>query len=251
MSSFDMGAAAMASAIAIAFTCLPIRAQTVSSEVSGMARIVDGDTIEISGAKLRLYGVDAPETDQVCLDEHSARWTCGVEARDRLAAHVSGREVTCAARRTDAYQRRLAVCHLGGEDVNAWMVREGWALAFVRYSKAYVADEAAAREAQRGLWRGAFIAPWDWRGRSRETIILGALSVPVSAQAQLLAPASAAGAPSPECVIKGNVNSRGERIFHLPGSRDYGKINMDKAGKRWFCSEEEAIAAGWRRARTH
>jgi endonuclease YncB( thermonuclease family) len=164
MSSFDMGAAAMASAIAIAFACLPLRAQTVLSDVSGVARIVDGDTIEIGSAKLRLYGVDAPETDQVCLDEHSARWTCGIEARDRLAAHVGGKEVTCAARGTDAYRRTVAVCYLGGEDVNAWMVREGWALAFVRYSKAYVADEAAAREAQR--------LRQDQHGQGRQALVL-------------------------------------------------------------------------------
>src|SRR5262249_56428963 len=77
MSSFDMGAAAMASAIAIAFACLPLRAQTVSSDVSGVAWIVDGDTIEIGSAKLRLYGVDAPAQDRACLEGHSARGDCG------------------------------------------------------------------------------------------------------------------------------------------------------------------------------
>jgi hypothetical protein len=78
--------------------------------------------------------------------------------------------------------------------------------------------------------------------------VLGSLSVPVTAQALLLAPASASGAPSPECIIKGNVNRKGERIYHRPGSASYAQVNMNAAGKRWFCTEDEAQAAGWRPA---
>jgi hypothetical protein len=81
------------------------------------------------------------------------------------------------------------------------------------------------------------------------TVILGALSVPVMGQAQLLEPASSATAPSPECTIKGNVNRRGERVYHLPGRIAYATINMHNPQKRWFCSEDEARAAGWRPAR--
>jgi hypothetical protein len=130
----------------------------------------------------------------------------------------------------DAYGRTLADCRIGSEDLNAWMVREGWALAFIRYSKTYVPDEAAARGARRGLWSGAFIAPWDWRHRDRQTVVLGAISVPITAQAELFAPASAVEAPSPasaveapspDCVIKGNVNRKGERIYFRPGQLDY------------------------------
>lgn len=129
------------------------------------------------------------------------------------------------------------------------MVREGFALAFVKYSTAYVDDEAEARKAQRGLWSGAFIAPWDWRHRDKDTTILGPLSVPINAQKLLLEPASAAGAPSLDCLIKGNVNRKGERIYHLPGGLDYVKVNMAVPGKRWFCTEAEAEAAGWRPAK--
>jgi hypothetical protein len=129
------------------------------------------------------------------------------------------------------------------------MVREGFALAFVRCSTAYVGEEADARKAQRGLWSGAFIAPWDWRHRNRNTVILGPLSVPIDAQKLLLEPASAAGAPTSDCLIKGNVNSKGERIYHLPGGLDYAKVNMAAPRKRWFCNEEEAKAAGWRPAK--
>jgi endonuclease YncB( thermonuclease family) len=216
--------------------------------ISGVPYVSDGDTIVVGAIKIRLEGIDAPETDQVCLNANLNRWTCGVEARDRLAAHIEGRSIDCKPSGSDAYRRTLALCMIEDEDLNAWMVREGWALAFVRYSRAYAADEEAARVAQRGLWSGAFIAPWDWRHRNKDTVIHGATSVPISAQAILLAPVSADGAPSPECIIKGNVNSKGERIYFRPGQLNYSNLNMAKPGKRWFCTEIEAKAAGWRPA---
>jgi hypothetical protein len=129
------------------------------------------------------------------------------------------------------------------------MVREGWALAYVHYSREYLADEDTARARHKGMWAGAFIAPWDWRHRNKTTVILGAATVPVGAQAKLLAPASAITAPSPECTIKGNVNRQGERIYHLPGQASYATINMEDSHKRWFCSEDDARAAGWRPAK--
>jgi endonuclease YncB( thermonuclease family) len=178
-----------------------------AAEIGGVPHIVDGDTITIAHVKIRLDGIDAPETDQVCLDRQAARWTCGIEARNQLSLHIAERAVHCTPSGMDVYRRVLADCRLDEEDLNAWMVQQGWALAFVQYSKAYVADEASARNARRGMWAGAFIAPWDWRGRNRQTTVLGVLSVPVTAQALLLAPASASGAPSPECIIKGNAVS--------------------------------------------
>lgn len=217
--------------------------------IRGTPRIVDGDTLAIGDTKIRLEGIDAPESDQVCLDRNSAKWNCGIVARDRLIQHVDGRPIECMPTGTDRYTRTLAVCRLGEENLNAWMVREGFALAFAKYSTAYVGEEAEARKAQRGLWNGAFIAPWDWRHRDKGTVVLGALSVPITAQAQLLEPASAAGAPSPNCLIKGNVNRQGERIYHMPGGLNYAKVNMAAPGKRWFCTEDEAEAAGWRPAK--
>jgi endonuclease YncB( thermonuclease family) len=219
-----------------------------AAEIAGVPRVVDGDTITIADVKIRLDGIDAPETDQVCLDRQAARWTCGIEARNQLSRHIADRAVHCTPTGMDVYRRVLAGCRLDDEDLNAWMVRQGWALAFVRYSKAYVADEASARQDRRGMWAGAFIAPWDWRSRNRQTTVLGVLSVPVTAQALLLGPASASGAPSPECIIKGNVNRKGERIYHRPGGASYAQVNMNAAGKRWFCTEDEAQAAGWRPA---
>jgi hypothetical protein len=129
------------------------------------------------------------------------------------------------------------------------MVREGWALAYVQYSREYLGEEAAARAQRKGMWAGAFIVPWDWRHRDKRTAILGAVRVPVTAQAKLLAPASSAAAPSPECVIKGNVNRQGERVYHLPGQGAYAVINMEDRRKRWFCSEDDARAAGSRPAK--
>jgi endonuclease YncB( thermonuclease family) len=220
-----------------------------SGEISGTPRIVDGDTVVIGQTKIRLFGIDAPETDQVCLDAKGQKWACGIAARDELIKYSNGQTWDCDITGTDQYGRSLGNCFIEGEDVSAWMVRSGWAMSFVRYSHAYDADEVAARDAHAGLWSGSFIPPWDWRHRSKTTIILGAASVPVNAQTILLGAVSASEAPSPECVIKGNVNRKGERIYHLPGQLNYAQIDMTKGlGERWFCTEAEAEAAGWRRA---
>ena len=95
----------------------------------------------------------------------------------------------------------------------------------------------------------ARLAPWDWRHRNNKTVILGAFSVPINAQSLLLPRSASEGAPSPDCVIKGNISRSGERIYHLPNQIFYARIRMDKGGgRRWFCTPEEAEAAGWRRA---
>jgi endonuclease YncB( thermonuclease family) len=160
----------------------------MATDITGVPRIVDGDTVQIDATKIRLTGIDAPETDQVCLDPIGERWACGVTARDELVEHAGGKTWTCHVTGLDRYGRSLAGCDVDGEDVNHWMVRSGWAMAFVRYSHQYDADEALARTAQDGIWVGAFIAPWDWRHRSVTTTILGATAVPVTAQGQLIKP---------------------------------------------------------------
>lgn len=217
--------------------------------ISGVPRIVDGDTVQIGKAKIRFAGIDAPETDQICLDAKENKWACGVTARDELVKYSAEREWECDLTGTDKYGRSLAKCFIEGEDVSAWMVRSGWALSFVRYSHDYDRDEDAARRAQVGLWSGAFIAPWDWRHRNEQTVILGALSVPVNAQKILLGAVSSEGAPNPDCVIKANLG-HGECIYHRPGDRWYGKMNMNAPDKRWFCSTVDAEAAGCRPPRS-
>jgi endonuclease YncB( thermonuclease family) len=222
----------------------------VAEEIRGIPRVVDGDTVQIGATKIRLQGVDAPETDQLCLDRDGKPWTCGIEARDRLVQRASGKVWTCRTSSIDRYGRALATCEVEGSDINRWLVREGWAMSFVRYSHTYDADERVARQAQVGLWSGAFIAPWDWRSRSKTTEILGAVSVPKEAQSILLSAASAASSPTPECTIKGNVTRGGECIYHVPGGRYYNAVKMDLSkGKRWFCTEAEASAAGCRRSK--
>ena len=158
---------------------LLVSAAVRAADLVGVPRIVDGDTLAIGSMRVRLEGIDAPETDQICLNGTGKPWTCGIEARDRLNAHVAGREISCSASGVDAYKRILGTCRLGGEDLNGWMVQEGWALAYVKYSSAYRRAEEDARTRQRGLWQGAFIAPWDWRHRNEKTEILGAYSVPL------------------------------------------------------------------------
>jgi endonuclease YncB( thermonuclease family) len=217
--------------------------------ISGVPRVVDGDTVQVGPTKIRLSGIDAPETDQLCLDAKGESWACGVAARDQLIRFSDGRGWDCDIRGTDRYGRSLGKCFVEGEDISQWMVRSGWALSFVRYSHEYDPDEAQARETRVGLWSGAFIAPWEWRSRNKTTIILGAASVPPNAQTLLRGAVSASEAPSRECAIKGNVNRKGERIYHLPGQLNYAEINMAKGfGERWFCTETEAEAAGWHKA---
>ncbi|MEY9142039.1 endonuclease YncB(thermonuclease family) [Bradyrhizobium elkanii] len=216
-----------------------------ASEISGTPRIVDGDTIEIGTTKIRLEGIDAPESDQLCLDASGRKWACGISSRDALSKFAGNRPWTCRVSGSDRYGRSLATCFVDGQDIERWMVRSGWALAFERYSTAYATDEAAARSGRTGLWSGAFIAPWDWRSRNSKTEILGAASVPVNAQSILLGAASSEGAPDPACTIKAG-ESKGECIYHAAGDRWYAKLDMTKPGRRWFCTVEEAVAAGCR-----
>lgn len=125
---------------------------------TGLARVVDGDTIELAGRRVRLFGIDAPEYDQVC-DRDGQPWACGAAATEALSRHLAGRTVTCREVEIDRHGRSVARCFAGGEEINAWAVREGWAVAYRRYSDLYAAAEAEARAARRGLWSGRFELP--------------------------------------------------------------------------------------------
>jgi endonuclease YncB( thermonuclease family) len=238
--------------------CVSARAQTLT----GTARITDADTIVIGTETIRLQGVDTPETDQICLDSRGAVWNCGIDARDRLIRHIGSRDTSCITNGKDAFGRWLATCSTSEGDLSAWLVREGFGLAFIRYSNAYVAEEAVARNEQKGMWAGAFIAPWDWRTRTASTAILGSYR-PTEQQERLLLPSTPQLQPKPSpspltqsqeqraaCVIKGNISSGGERIYHVPGQRYYDKTQIDASkGERWFCTEQEAVGAGWRKSK--
>ena len=133
-------------------------AAAFDAEPSGRARVIDGDTIEVAGGRVRLHGVDAPESEQSCR-AGGGRWPCGQRATQALSGQIDGRTVACEHRDQDRYGRIVAVCRRGGRDVNGWLVGEGWALAYRRYSRAYVDEESAARAARKGVWRGEFVAP--------------------------------------------------------------------------------------------
>ena len=232
----------------LAALLLPSLAQ--AADITGVPKIREGDTILIGTSRIRLGGIDAPSVDQLCLNNKGERWTCGVAARDELIKHTDNKTWTCHAR-TDRPPRPPDGALRGRRRGHPEMDGEsGWALSYARFSHDYDADEKAAREAKAGMWQGAFIAPWDWRVRNKKTAILGAAKPPENAHAILLASASGSVAPSPDCTIKGNVNSSGECIYHKPTSRWYAQIKMKiSKGTRWFCSVEEAEAAGCRETR--
>jgi endonuclease YncB( thermonuclease family) len=142
-------------------------ASTPASEyIRGTASVIDGDTIEIHGERIRLHGIDAPESRQTC-NKSGTEWSCGQEATQVLADKIGSDPVKCDARDRDRYGRTVAVCRLNGEDLNAWMVHEGWALAYRQYSLDYVPQENEARETRRGIWASEFTPPWEWRKTKR------------------------------------------------------------------------------------
>ena len=126
------------------------------ADIAGSARVIDGDTIEVSGQRIRLHGIDAPEGRQTCRRD-AATWLCGVEADRALRLFIDGRRVTCRERDVDRYGRIVAVCHAGGQDLNGRMVAEGMALAYRRYSTEYVDEEDTAQAAGtvRRCWSSA------------------------------------------------------------------------------------------------
>ena len=231
----------------VGISVLILASPSLALEVAGSASVSDGDTVIVAGQKIRLQGIDAPESDQSCLDAAGKPWSCGQAARDALVKHTEGQTWRCDGSTHDRYGRLLATCFVNGEDVDRWMVGQGWALSFVRYSHAYDGDESSARKAQSGLWAGAFVAPWDWRDGVCKTV-LGAVSVPTDGKAKLCGQRDLP--PNPDCTIKANMkpSHRDQCIYHKEGSHGYAKLRMDKPGRRWFCTEEEAQGAGCREA---
>lgn len=204
-----------------------LRAAGGISTVVGPVRVVDGDTLDIGAQRIRLEGIDAPELSQSCTASSGATWPCGRAATAALRKLTEGKDVACDSRGLDKYGRMLGVCFEDGVEINAEMVRMGLAWAFVKYSQAYVSIEAEAHKAKVGLWQGPAEPAWDYRRHEW-------------ANAEQTAPKG--------CAIKGNVSAKG-RIYHLPWSPWYDRVTVKtERGERWFCSESEAIVAGWRPA---
>lgn len=131
--------------------------------IAGRASVLDGDTIEIRGERIRLFGIDAPESGQMCANANGQSYRCGQKAALVLDARIGEGVVTCERKDTDRYGRVVALCRVFGEDLGAWMVGLGWALAYRTYTTRYVPAEDLARSRGLGMWAGRFTPPWDWR----------------------------------------------------------------------------------------
>lgn len=130
--------------------------------LQGTASVIDGDTLDLHGQRIRLHGIDAPESKQTCTRNGEA-WRCGQAAALALAERIGRQPIACEQRDIDRYKRVVAICRLGEENLNAWLVRSGWAMAYRQYAKGYVADEESARAARVGIWASEVQPPWEWR----------------------------------------------------------------------------------------
>ncbi len=224
---------------------IPDTGQVITSSTAdtivGRASVIDGDTIEIHGERIRFNGIDAPESSQLCSDSGGRMYRCGARSADALSTWLAASSPTsCKFVDRDQYGRFVGNCtRADGASVQRWLVRNGHAMDWPRYSNgAFSKEQAAAKADKLGIWQGSFQTPWEWRAAQRNK--------PETAPATVVTTSSSSGA----CDIKGNVSRKGERIYHVPGQKYYAKtrISMSK-GERWFCSEQEARAAGWRRSR--
>ena len=198
----------------------------VASEVSGrVVEISDGDTLTLLTAekqqiRIRLAEIDAPESGQ----------PYGNKSKQALSGLVFGKDVRVEIQTTDRYGRTVGRPYLGDLDICAEMVRMGAAWAYREYlrDKSLLTLESEAKSQKKGFWgisEAQNMPPWEWRR-------------------------SGGNNQSGSCQIKGNINSKGQRIYHVPGSRSYGTTRINESrGERWFCSEGEAKAAGWRAPR--
>ena len=134
----------------------------------GTASVIDGDTIEIHGQRIRLHGIDAPESRQECTRTDGTTWRCGQQAALALSDRIGRSVVRCDARGRDRYGRIISVCLKGTEELNRWMVASGWAVAYRKYALDYVEDEERAHLARVGIWSGTFAMPWDWRLKKQQ-----------------------------------------------------------------------------------
>jgi endonuclease YncB( thermonuclease family) len=128
----------------------------------GQASVIDGDTIDIHGTRIRFSGIDAPESAQTC-EVEGASYRCGQKAALALGDFIGNHTVSCNKTGIDRYRRVIAKCFADGVDLSSWMVLNGWAIAYRKYSMDYVADEDRARNQKIGIWAGTFVAPELWR----------------------------------------------------------------------------------------
>lgn len=145
----------------------PASAAAPAETITGTASVIDGDTIEVHGQRIRLSGIDAPESSQLCQDSKGEDYRCGQKAALALSDKIGRQPVRCVGKTTDRYGRLVAVCYLKELDLGAWLVSEGLAIDYRKYSSDYLDEEQAAREQRKGLWQGEFAEPWEWRKAKR------------------------------------------------------------------------------------
>ena len=140
--------------------------QNKDKEINNQVKIVDGDTIYLSGKKYRLHGIDAPEINQKC-EINNQTYKCGMKAKEFLEFLVKDEEIKCKQKTIDRYKRIVAVCFVNDININQEMVRAGWAIAYRYYSKDFIEDEFFAENNRLGIWKGTFMMPNDWRRKNR------------------------------------------------------------------------------------
>jgi endonuclease YncB( thermonuclease family) len=188
--------------------------------VEGRATIIDGDSLVVGETEVRLHGIDAPEGRQNC-EVKGQQWRCGQAAAETLQMLTVRKIIVCAEHERDRYERVVATCHRDDLNINATMVEVGMALAYRHHSTRYVAEEEVARQQRRGVWDSNFVPPWEWRAQQRTA--------------------------DAHCVVKGNVNRHGARIYHTRQSPHYAQVKIHHAeGDRCFETTAAAEAAGFR-----
>ena len=225
--SYAMGVMRSLLTILLAIGCSPLFAASMSGYVTYFN---DGDTFVLQGQSIRLKGVDAPEIAQSCKDESGQFYPCGELATRYLKSLVNDQKVSCTSNEKDKYGRFISSCYVGNLSLNAALVSAGWAVAFIHFDDTYEPLERQAKQQRVGIWKGSFIRPVRFRSQTWD------------------AASDVVKELGGECLIKGNINSKGVRIYHTPwGSKHYSRTHINESrGERWFCSEDEALAAGWR-----
>jgi endonuclease YncB( thermonuclease family) len=222
--------------------CAPAAA---AQTFSGYARSIDGDSLYVGDTEVRLFGIDAPEWSQTCTRDGKA-WACGEAAANQLSKLVTGRKLLCEKVDIDQHGRTVAQCTAGSIDVNRTMVASGYAIAYRHYSLAYTGAEESAKANRRGLWAGKFEMPSEYRheGEPKQSSNRQPRRAQRSNSPPVASSIHSRSQPSGPCRIKGNRGAHGW-IYHVPGMPYYEQTHAEEM----FCSEAEAQAAGYRRAR--
>jgi len=137
-----------------------------SKIIVGKPRIIDGDTIHIKSNKIRLHGIDAPETKQTCKIDNE-EWYCGKQSTKELKKLINNQKVNCITNDVDIYNRYVAICSVNEININQWMVKSGWAIAYRYYSTDYIVEEKYARDNKLGIWKSEFMKPYAYRRQNK------------------------------------------------------------------------------------